>query len=121
MYGLTSSIAFKSKSSASQIYVWNLFAGGVVHGEDSVKAMQVLGKRPAEEIGVVCKMKKQALELSAGSPRMSNLKGTAALSQNSSLSMEKRKATHGISEIPRFPNTSRIQVSKSNFSTFWSI
>lgn len=91
--------------------------GLVYEGKNSGKAVQVLGKRPAEEIRVACTMKKQALDVNVGSPRMSNINGTAVSSGNSSLNMEKGKgrAVHEYSEIPRSPNTSRTQVSKSNF------
>ncbi|PKI38195.1 hypothetical protein CRG98_041448 [Punica granatum] len=84
--------------------------------KSSTKAMQVLGKRPAEDIGVARAVKKQALEVNARSPRMVNLNGTAASSRNSSFkNMDKGKgrASHDNSEMPLSPTAPRNQASKN--------
>lgn len=104
------------KRRASQIYKLNILAAHVYERKNSGKAMQILGKRPAEENRVACTTKKRALDVNVGPPRMSNLNGTAVSSGISSLNTEKGKgrAAHEFSEIPCSPSASRIQASKSN-------
>ncbi|KAK4773516.1 hypothetical protein SAY87_028535 [Trapa incisa] len=86
----------------------------VYERKNSGKATQVLGKRPADE-NKVAFTKKQALDINVGTPRMSNLNGTAVSSGNSSLNMEKGKgrACHEFSESPCSPSASRIEASKN--------